>query len=103
MAMGGSRKDQLAWGASNKVAVVLVEGEITESRDIIERLHNYSENDSVRAMIVRINSPGGAVAPSQEIFAEIRRIRQTLRKAAVKALRGSARRNARPRGGRKAP
>lgn len=62
----GSQKGQ--------VAVVEVEGVIMESQKIIELLHRAEKNKDVKAIILRIDSPGGAVGPTQEIYQEIRRI-----------------------------
>jgi len=86
LAAFGDRRNDVSWGLGNKVAVVPIEGEITESREAVERLRDYSENSSVRAIIVRINSPGGAVAPSQEIFSEIRRIRAESHKPIIASV-----------------
>lgn len=61
--------------ASEKVAVVPIEGEILEARDTLDLLQRYAANDSVKAIVVRINSPGGAIAPSQEIYQAILKIR----------------------------
>ncbi|MBN1828147.1 MAG: signal peptide peptidase SppA [Deltaproteobacteria bacterium] len=58
------------------VAVVLIEGPITDSRDIVSRLEQYRESEDVKAIVVRIDSPGGAVVPSQEIYDTIRSIRE---------------------------
>ena len=57
------------WKIGPKVAVVPIEGEIFDSRETVDLLRDYAEEPGVRALVVRINSPGGAVAPSQEIFA----------------------------------
>lgn len=70
----------------NKIAVLTIEGEIVESREAIEALHRYAENDHVKGIVVRINSPGGAIAPSQEIYSEIRRTRETSGKPIVASL-----------------
>lgn len=72
--------------AGAKIAIIPVEGEIVDSKEIIEWLHDYVENDSVKAMVVRINSPGGAVAPSQEIFEEIRKLRAESGKPIVASM-----------------
>lgn len=72
--------------SSDKVAVVLIEGEIFESHDALELLHRYAENDSVKAIVMRINSPGGAIAPSQEIYEEIRNVRSRSGKPIVASL-----------------
>jgi len=60
----------------NKVAVIPIEGEIFDVRDAIEQLHKYRDNNSVKAIIIRINSPGGAIAPSQELYEEILNVRR---------------------------
>lgn len=60
----------------DKVAVVAIEGPILEARDTIDDLERYAESSSVKAIVVRINSPGGAIAPSQEIYSQILRIRK---------------------------
>jgi protease-4 len=60
----------------NKIAILPIEGEIVESREAIEALHRYEQNHNVKGIVVRINSPGGAIAPSQEIYNEIRRARE---------------------------
>ncbi|HEX7151053.1 MAG TPA: signal peptide peptidase SppA [Thermoanaerobaculia bacterium] len=72
--------------SSDKVAILPIEGEILESRDTIEALHRYAENPMVRAIVVRINSPGGAIAPSQEIYSEIRRTRKKSGKPIIASL-----------------
>lgn len=51
-----------------KVALVRLEGVIVDGREIIKQLKRWSEDDSVKAIVIRIISPGGGVAPSQEIF-----------------------------------
>ena len=57
-----------------QIAVVKVEGVIMDSKETIELLHRAEKAKDVKAIIVRVNSPGGAVGPTQEIYQEIRRI-----------------------------
>lgn len=57
----------------DKVALVRMEGMIAESDEVIRQLRKWAKDDSVRAIVMRIDSPGGAVTPSQEIFTEIRK------------------------------
>jgi len=57
-----------------RIAVVPVEGVITDSREVVEQLDDFRLNDSVAAVVVRIDSPGGAVAPSQEIYDAVKRL-----------------------------
>ena len=72
--------------STQKVAIIPIEGEIIEARETIDLLHRYAESATVRAMVVRINSPGGAVAPSQEIYEEIRKVRAKSHKPIVASL-----------------
>jgi protease IV len=69
--------------SANKVAIVPVEGEILDARETLDALHRYAENVTVKAIVLRINSPGGAIAPSQEIYAAVRRIRKDTGKPIV--------------------
>jgi protease-4 len=58
------------------VAVVEVYGEITDSRDVVRQLKKWADDGSVKAIVLDINSPGGAVAPSQEMYEQVRRIKE---------------------------
>jgi protease-4 len=62
-------------GFGDKVAVVEVYGTIESSRNIIRQLKKYGDAGSVKAILLHIDSPGGAAAPSQEIYNEIKRVR----------------------------
>ncbi|MEW6139995.1 MAG: signal peptide peptidase SppA [Thermodesulfobacteriota bacterium] len=64
------------FGFGTKVGVVKIEGAITSSDDTLKQLREYRKKSSVKAVVLRINSPGGAVAPAQEIYREIERTRQ---------------------------
>lgn len=56
------------------IAVIPIEGEIRESKKVVEMLLAAEEAKDIKAIILRIDSPGGAVAPTQEIYEEVRRI-----------------------------
>jgi protease-4 len=58
---------------ADKVAIIPIEGEIVEAREVLDALRRHANNDTVKAIVIRINSPGGAIAPSQEIYSAIRR------------------------------
>ena len=60
----------------DRIAVVDIKGMITSSRDIVEQIDNFKEDKNVKAIILRINSPGGGVGPSQEIYREVLRARE---------------------------
>jgi len=70
----------------DRVAVIAIEGVITDGREVIEQLHRYRDLPSVRAVVLRINSPGGAVAPSQEIYEEVQKFRRQTGKPVVASL-----------------
>lgn len=59
-----------------KVALIRVTGIIIDSTTIIEELKEYAKDSSIKAIVLRIDSPGGAVAPSQEIHEEIIKAKQ---------------------------
>lgn len=60
----------------NKIGVIPIHGVIRNSDTIIEQLINFRNDKKIKAIILRINSPGGGVAPSQEIYCETRRTTQ---------------------------
>ena len=60
----------------NRVADVEVEGVILDADLLVRELREHEENPSVRAIVVRINSPGGVVAPTQEIVRAVERVRR---------------------------
>jgi protease-4 len=59
-----------------KIGVVEIFGPIMLSEDIVEQIHKYADDSSIKAIIIRIDSPGGGVAPSQEIFNAVLKARQ---------------------------
>lgn len=60
-----------------KIGVIPIEGTIRDSGPIIAQLVKFARDDSIRAIILRIDSPGGGVGPSQEIYREVMRTRKT--------------------------
>lgn len=61
---------------ADKVAVVELDGIITESTEFTRDLRQLAERRDIKAVVLRIDSPGGAVGPSQEIYREIQRLRE---------------------------
>jgi protease-4 len=86
IAAGRTETSSSDFFSTQKVAIVPIEGEIFEARETVDLLHRYADSATVRAMVVRINSPGGAVAPSQEIYEEIRKVRAKSHKPIVASL-----------------
>ena len=69
-----------------KLALIEVDGIIADSEEIIEQIRRHLENPTIRAFVVRINSPGGGVAASQEIYEEFRKVRQVHGRPVVASL-----------------
>jgi protease-4 len=60
----------------DKIAIVEIRGVIAQSSEIIEEIHQHLEDDGVKAIILRIDSPGGGVGPSQEIHREVLKVKE---------------------------
>lgn len=66
-------KDKVSLG--DKVALVRVTGIILDSTDVIAELKEHAKDRSIKAIVLRVDSPGGGVAPSQEIYEELLKIK----------------------------
>ncbi len=64
--------------AGDKVAVMTVDDIILDSQVYLESLSKIKKDDSIKALVLRINSPGGAVGPSQEIYSEAKALREKI-------------------------
>jgi protease IV len=60
-----------------------LDGIIVDTRDIVESLRKYRTEDRIKGVLLRINSPGGVVGPSQELWAELKRTREEFKKPVV--------------------
>lgn len=70
-----SKMQGFSFVRGEKVAILPISGLITDSEATIEQLKKFAKDDSVKAIVVRLNTPGGGVGPSQEIYEEVRKIR----------------------------
>src|SRR5262249_42779664 len=66
------------------VGVVELHGVIEDATDVVDTLERFRQADGTVAVVLRIDSPGGAVAPAQEIYDEVWRVRE--RKPVVASL-----------------
>ncbi len=69
----GGKASRFAFG--DKIGVVEVKGVITESSAVIDEIRQYQEDEGVKAIVLRIDSPGGGVGPSQEIYREVSKVK----------------------------
>jgi protease IV len=65
----------LASLSSKKIGLVEISDVINSSDEYVKELRSLRENDAIAGVILRVDSPGGAVAPSQEIFNEVMKFR----------------------------
>jgi protease-4 len=70
----------------DRVGLIRVEGVILDSQWTIGELKKFADNPSVKAIVLRIDSPGGGVVPSQEIYDEVKRVRNKNNKAVVASM-----------------
>src|SRR5437762_5006839 len=71
---------------SDRIQVVDVEGDLLQSRVILDQLKRYEDSNSIESILLNIDSPGGGVAVSQEIYTEIKRLREKNDKIVVAYL-----------------
>ncbi|MEK9627451.1 MAG: signal peptide peptidase SppA [Nitrospinota bacterium] len=62
--------------SNSEIALVNVNGMLMDSSEVVRQLSKYRRDEKIKAIIVRIDSPGGAVAPAQEIHDEIYKVKE---------------------------
>ncbi len=83
---GGGQSGAGLW--STAVGVIEVRGVINDADKIIDSIRRFAKADHVRAVVLRVESPGGGVTPSQEIYRELTRLRE--KKPVIASLGGVA-------------
>jgi len=81
---GGQQAGIHAFG--DKIGVVDLEGVIMDPNQTVEQLRKFAEDDSIKAIIIHVNSPGGGVAASEEIYRQVKRIRDENKKYIVSVI-----------------
>ena len=71
---------------SDKIAIINIESIITQSSNTVRQIKKYADDKSIKAIVLRIDSPGGGVAPSQEIYSEILNVRKNSNKIVVTSM-----------------
>ncbi len=85
-AIAMSRNGGLFGPSGDKIALVRIQGVIYDSRGVIRDLDRYADDSRVKAIVLRVDSPGGGVAASQEIFQELQRLRSEKNKKIVVSM-----------------
>jgi protease IV len=81
--MFSDESDETITTGGQKIAVIELKEPIVSSEEIVRQFKKYRENKSVRAIVFRVESPGGGVAASQEIYEEVKKTRDAGRPVVV--------------------
>jgi protease-4 len=71
---------------AGKIGLINIEGTIVDSKEALEQLDRYQKDRAIKALVIRINSPGGGVAAAQEIFEELQKTKSQHRKPIVASM-----------------
>lgn len=71
---GMFRTGSVVVSVGDKIGILEVEGPIFDARRMTDQIKEFSDRSNIKAVVVRIDSPGGGVGPSQEIYAELKRL-----------------------------
>jgi protease-4 len=72
----GLLRGQNPLNLGEKVGVIPIEGIIGDAGEIIDQINEFADSNGIRAVVLRIDTPGGSVAPSQEIYQAVRELRK---------------------------
>ena len=79
-----SSDNNFAFG--DKIGVIDLEGVIIEPQTIAKQLKKFGEDDSIKAIVLHVNTPGGGVAASEEIYEAVKRVREKNKKRIVASV-----------------
>ena len=84
LALRGQQGTQyVVTGSGDKIAVVEIEGVILDPQPTVRDLKKFADDSSIKAIIIHLNTPGGSAAASEEIYRQVRRIRDEKKKRIV--------------------
>lgn len=83
--MSGGAGRSGGFGGGDRIAVIPVEGVIggTLAKTVNQQLKLYGEDERIKAIILRVDSPGGGVSDSQEVYREVKRVREEKKKKLI--------------------
>jgi protease IV len=73
-------------GFGERIGVVDLDGVIVSPQPVVGQLKKFADDSSIKAIILHVNSPGGGVAASEEIYREVKRIREEKKKRIVVSI-----------------
>src|SRR5512146_2137467 len=86
VSMRHATRTEYGSGFGAKIGVVDIEGIILTPKQTVKELKRFADDDSIKAIIVHLNTPGGGAAASEEIYREVRRIRDQKKKRIVASI-----------------
>jgi len=72
--------------SSNQIAYLELDGVISDSKEFVDQLKDYGKRAAVKSVVIHINSPGGGVAASQEIYEAVKKFRAETKKKVVVSM-----------------
>src|SRR5882672_7596721 len=82
----GGDSASLRGSFGDKIGVVELEGVILDPSTVVQQVKKFGDDDSIKAIILHVNSPGGGVAASEEIYREVKRVRDEKKKHIVASI-----------------
>ena len=76
------------FGLRDRIAVIPIEGVITDDRETLKQIRRFRDDGSVKGYVIAINSPGGSVGPSQSIYSELKKLRDEDDRPVVASIGG---------------
>jgi protease-4 len=73
-------------GFGDRIGVVDLDGVILSPHPVVEQLKKFGDDSSIKAIILHVNSPGGGVAASEEIYREVKRVKEEKKKKVVVSI-----------------
>jgi protease IV len=83
-ASGGETTSITSFG--DRIGVVDLDGVILSPQPVVSQLKKFGDDSSIKAIIIHVNSPGGGVAASEEIYREVKRVRKEKNKKVIVSI-----------------
>ncbi|HTZ83041.1 MAG TPA: signal peptide peptidase SppA [Candidatus Acidoferrales bacterium] len=82
----GTEAGSSVFGGGGRIGVVDLDGVILSPQPVVDELKKFGDDSSIKAIILHVNSPGGGVAASEEIYREVKRVREEKKKKIVVSI-----------------
>ncbi len=78
--------NEAGFGFGDRIGVVDLDGVILSPQPVVDELKDFADDSSIKAIILHVNSPGGGVAASEEIYREVKRVREEKKKKVIVSI-----------------